>query len=125
MKTVTVDSTGGVDLPAEVLHESGIQPGTSVVVLAREGRIILLDQGRFRERVEKPMQEMLTQFRLARARDPRAPFFGDLTHEEYAALSDEAEQALWNRLTATTEKQVESAERDIPAHFRPAGQERR
>src|SRR5216683_2942729 len=94
LKTVTVDSSGGVDLPAEVLHESGIQPGSSVVVLAREGRIILLDQGRFRERVEKPMQEMLAQFRCARAHDPRAPFLGDLTSEEYAALSEEAEQSL-------------------------------
>jgi len=125
LKTVTVDSGGTVDLPAEVLQESGIQPGSPVVVLAREGRILLLDQERFRERVEKPVQEMLARFRRSMEQQPQAPFFDGLTDEEYAALSEEDEQALWDRLTAAADKQLESPERDIPPHFRPAGQKRR
>jgi bifunctional DNA-binding transcriptional regulator/antitoxin component of YhaV-PrlF toxin-antitoxin module len=125
LKTVTVDSSGSVGLPTEVLQESGIQPGSSVVVLAQEGRIVLLDQKWFQERVEKPMQAMLTEFRRAIGDDLGAPFSAGLTVEEYAALSDEAEQALWDQLTANAEKQVDTAERDIPPHFRPAGQKRR
>jgi bifunctional DNA-binding transcriptional regulator/antitoxin component of YhaV-PrlF toxin-antitoxin module len=125
LKTLTVDSTGSIGLPTEVLQESGIQPGTSVVVLAQEGRIILLDRERFRERIEKPMQEMLARLRRSIEQRPQVPFFDGLTYEEYAALSDEDEQALWDRLTAEAEKQVDSAERDIPPHFRPAGQKRR
>ena len=104
MKTITVDPSGGIDLPAEALQESGIQPGSPVVVLAREGRILLLDQQRFRERVEKPMQEMLARFRRSMEQQPQAPFFGGLTCEEYAAISEEDEQALWDRMAATTEK---------------------
>ena len=125
LKTITVDSTGSVGLPTEVLQESGIQPGSSVVVLAREGRIVLLDRERFRERVEKPMEEMLARLRRSIEERPQAPFFDGLTYEEYAVLSDEAEQALWDRLTATADKQVDNAEHDIPPHFRPAGQKRR
>src|SRR5438105_377617 len=104
MTTVTVGSGGSIDLPREVLQESRIQPGARLVVFAREGKIVLLDADRFRERVEKPGQEMLAQFRHALSRDPAAPFFGGLTLEEYAALSDEAEQELWDRLTAEAER---------------------
>jgi len=125
LKIVTLGPSGGIDLPAEALQESGIQPGSPVVVLAREGRILLLDQQRFRERVEKPVQEMLARFRRSMEQQPQAPFFDGLTYEEYAALSEEDEQALWDRLTAAADKQVQSAERDIPPHFRPAGQKRR
>jgi hypothetical protein len=125
LKTITVDPSGGVDLPAEALQDSGIQPGSPVVVLAREGRSLLLDQERFRERVEKPMQEMLARFRRSLEQHPQAPFFDGFIDKEYAALSKEDEQALWDRLTAAAAKQGESAERDIPPHFRPAGQKRR
>jgi bifunctional DNA-binding transcriptional regulator/antitoxin component of YhaV-PrlF toxin-antitoxin module len=112
LKTITVDSTGTIGLPTEALQESGIQPGSSLVVLARQGRIVLLDQARFQERIEKPMQEMLAEFRRAIGDDLRAPYFAGLTGEEYAALSDEAEQALWDRLTVEAEKQVNSHERN-------------
>jgi bifunctional DNA-binding transcriptional regulator/antitoxin component of YhaV-PrlF toxin-antitoxin module len=125
LKTITVDSTGSVGLPTEALQQSGIQPGSSVVVLAREGRIILLDRERFRDRIEKPMEEMLARLHRSIEQRPQAPFSDGLTYEEYAALSDEDEQALWDRLTAEAVKQVDNAERDIPPHFRPAGQKRR
>ena len=92
--------TGGIDLPAEAVQESSIQPGSPVVVLAREGRILLLEQERFRERVERPMQEMLARFRRSIEQQPQAPFFDGLTYAEYAALSEEDGQALWDRLTA-------------------------
>jgi hypothetical protein len=71
------------------------------------------------------MEEMLARFRRSIEQRPQAPFFDGLTCEEYAALSDEDEQALWDRLTAEADKQVDDAERDIPPHFRPAEQKRR
>jgi hypothetical protein len=125
MTTVTLAPTGSVDLPEEILKESRIQPGSQLVVLAREGRIVLLDAERFRQRVGEPAQKILAQFRRSLAREPQMPFLGGLTLEEYAALSGEAEQELWDRLTAEAEERVKGAERDIPPHFRPAGQERR
>jgi len=100
-----VDPAGGIEVPAEALQESGSQPGSPVVVLAREGRILLLEQERFRERVEKPMQEMLARFRRSLEQQPQAPFLDDLTCEEYAALCEADEQALWDRLTAAADKQ--------------------
>jgi hypothetical protein len=125
MTTVTVDPAGSIDLPEEILKESCISPGSQLVVLAHEGRIVLLEGERFRQRVEEPAQEMLARFRRSLTSDPRSPFFGGLSFEEYAALSEETEQVLWDRLTAEAERKVKGAERDIPSHFRPAGQKRR
>jgi hypothetical protein len=125
MTKVTVDKSGNVDLPEEVLKESCIGPGSQLVVLAEERRIVLLDGERFRHRVEEPARKMLARFQRLLASDPQAPFFGGLSLEEYAALSEEAEQELWDRLTADAERKVNGAEREIPPHFRPAGQRRR
>jgi bifunctional DNA-binding transcriptional regulator/antitoxin component of YhaV-PrlF toxin-antitoxin module len=121
MTTVTVDPRGSVDLPDEVLRESHIQPGTQLLVLAREGKIVLLDAERFRKRVEEPAQELLDRFRRMWANDPQMPFLDGLTVEEYAALSDEAEQELWDRLAAEAEQKMPRVEHEIPPHFRPAG----
>jgi len=125
LKTVMIEPGGAIDLPPEALRESGLRPGSAVVVLAQQGRIVLLDQERWRERAGKPMEELLAQFRDFLARNPQAPFFGGLSAEEYGTLTDEAEEELWARLTAEAEKQVKSAEREIPPHFRPSGQKRR
>jgi bifunctional DNA-binding transcriptional regulator/antitoxin component of YhaV-PrlF toxin-antitoxin module len=125
MTTVTLNQAGSVELPEEILKESHIAPGSQLVVLAHEGKNVLLDRERFRERVEKPAQEMLAEFRRSLARDPQAPFFDGLTLEEYAALSDEDEQSLWDRLPTEAEAKVKGVERNIPAHFHPAGQRRR
>jgi bifunctional DNA-binding transcriptional regulator/antitoxin component of YhaV-PrlF toxin-antitoxin module len=121
MTTVTVDSAGSVDLPADTLKESRIGPGTRLLVLACEGKIFLLDAERFRERVEKPAQERLAQFRRMLAADPQMPFFGGLTLEEYGALSEEAEQELWDRLSSEAERQRKGVEHDFPSDVRPAG----
>src|SRR5262249_55078023 len=120
MTEVTVDAAGGIELPEEIRRGSGGQPGARLVVLAREGRIVLLGGERFWQRGGKPAQGVLEAFRLALARDPQMPFFGGLTLEEYGALSDEAEQALWDRLTMEAERKTGGGERDIPSHFRPA-----
>ena len=120
MTTVTVDKTSKVDLPQAVLEKSQIKPGAQLVVLVREGKIVLVDPERFQRLIEKPGQEMLDQFRHSLARDPQAPFFGGLTLEEYAALSEEEEEVLWERLSAEAETELRHGkEIDIPAHFRP------
>jgi antitoxin component of MazEF toxin-antitoxin module len=107
---VTVGPSGGIDLPEAVLQDSRVQPGSQLVVLAREGRIILLDAERFRERVEKPAEELLAQFRAALAEDPQAPFFDGLSYAEFAGLSEEAERELWDRLAAEADRQVKGGQ---------------
>ena len=125
MVTVTVDESGQIDLPGAVLKESDIKPGTRLLVLTGEGRITLIDRERLQQLASGPMQQILAQLRRSLASDPEAPFFGGLTFEEYAALSEEEEQALWNRLSAEAHRKVKVVEQEIPPHFRPAGQERR
>jgi bifunctional DNA-binding transcriptional regulator/antitoxin component of YhaV-PrlF toxin-antitoxin module len=125
MIKVTVDESGQIDLPRAILKESDIQPGAQLLVLTGEGRITLIDRERLRQLASGPMQQILTQLRRSLAGDPDAPFFGGLTFEEYAALSEEEEQALWERLSAEAHRKVKVVEQEIPPHFRPAGQERR
>jgi len=119
MTTVTVDKEGKIGLPEEILKESHIQPGSQLVAVADEGKIVLLDKERYWKQVELPAKEILAQFQLSLERNPQAPFFGGLTFEEYAALSEEEEQSLWDKLSEQAEREVKLIERDIPPHFRP------
>jgi bifunctional DNA-binding transcriptional regulator/antitoxin component of YhaV-PrlF toxin-antitoxin module len=125
MATVTIDESGQIDLPEAILKESRIQPGSQLLILAGEGRITLIDKERLQQQLSGPMQQVLAQLQRSLTRDPQSPFFGGLTFEEYAALSEEEEQALWDRLSAEAHQEVKLVEQEIPPHFRPAGQERR
>ena len=44
VRTVVIQETGEVVLPRETLEESHITAGTELVVIAREGQILLLDR---------------------------------------------------------------------------------
>jgi hypothetical protein len=123
MTTIIVDAEGTIDLPEEVLAASRIEPGSELVVLVREGRILLLDRSRFQRQVEQPARALLGRFRNAVSREPTRPFLGELAMDEFATLSDEQEQELWNTLTVEAGQETTDAERDIPTHFRPARQE--
>jgi hypothetical protein len=114
-----------VDLSEEILNESDLKPGSQLIVLTNKGRITLIDSERLWELVEEPLQEMLSRLQESLARDPDAPFLGGLTYEEYAALSDDEDKALWDRLWKEAEREVKIVEREIPPHVRPARQERR
>jgi hypothetical protein len=45
--------------------------------------------------------------------------------DEYLALSEEADNALWDRLFKEAERELKTREQDIPANFMPARQKRR
>jgi AbrB family looped-hinge helix DNA binding protein len=124
MVTVTIDESGQIDLPSAILKESDIKPGTRLLVLTGEGRITLIDRERLQQFASGPMQQILTQLWRSLASDPEAPFFGGLTFEEYAALSEEEERSLWERLSAEAHQKVNVVEQEIPPHFRPARQKR-
>jgi bifunctional DNA-binding transcriptional regulator/antitoxin component of YhaV-PrlF toxin-antitoxin module len=125
MAIVTIDESGQIDLPVAILEESRIPSGSPLLVLTGEGRITLVDKERLVQRLSGPMRQILAQLQRSLARNPQEPFFGGLTVKEYAALSDEEEQALWDRLSAEAHRQVKPGEQEIPPHFRPAGQKRR
>ncbi len=125
MEIVTIDESGQIDLPVAILEESRIPSGSPLLVLTGEGRITLVDKERLMQRLSGPMRQVLAQLQRTLARDSKEPFFGGLTVEEYAALSEEEEQALWDRLSAEAHHKVKLVEQDIPPHYRPAGQERR
>lgn len=125
MDTVKISKSGQVDLPAAILEESRIQPGSPLLLLTGEGTITLVDRERLRQRLSGPMQQILAHVQRSLACNPHEPCPGGLTLAEYAALSDEEEQSLWDRLAAEAHSKVKPVEQDIPPHFRPAGQERR
>jgi hypothetical protein len=71
-------------------------------------------------------RRLATGMRGGIAHSPHDEFLGGLTYEEYLALSEEEEEALWNRLFAEGEMDIEDFEEHEvkPAAYVPARQER-
>src|SRR6266849_10021006 len=127
MRTVVIRETGELVLPRETLEESQITAGTALVVIARAGQILLLDRAQVRRRVEKIGQEMQASLDKALGQAGKDAIFAGLSLDEYLALSEAEEVALWDQLFQLQEAEQELTirEHDIPADFVPARQKRR
>ena len=125
MRTVVIRETGELVLPREVLEESHIIAGTELVVMARAGQILLLDRAQMRHRLEEIGQQMREGLRTSLVRANEDTVFAGLSLDEYLALSEEEDKALWDRLFKKTEQEMKIREQDIPANFVPARQKRR
>lgn len=124
VRTVVIQETGEVILPRETLEASHITAGTELVVVARAGQILLLDQDQIRRRVEEIRQQMQEVLRTSLAREDKNAVFAGLSLDAYLALSEEEEKALWDRLFKEAEQELQIREQDIPADFVPARQKR-
>jgi hypothetical protein len=120
VRTVIIQETGEVVPPRETLEESHIAAGTELVVVARAGQILLLDRDQIRRRVEEIGQQMQDALRTSLAREGKDAVFAGLSLDEYLALSDEEDKALWDRLFKEAEQELKIREQDIPADFVPA-----
>jgi hypothetical protein len=107
------------------LEESHITAGTALVVMARAGQILLLDRTQVRRRVEEIGQGMQESLGKALGQAGRDTIFAGLSLDEYLALSEEEEVALWGRLVKEAEQELKIREQDIPPDFVPAQQKRR
>lgn len=124
VRTVVIQETGEVVLPRETLEESRISTGTELIVVARAGQILLLDREQIRRRVEEIGQQMQDAIRTSLARAGKGAVCAGLSLDEYLALSDEEDKALWDRLFNEAEQELKIREQDIPADFLPARQKR-
>ena len=125
MRTVVIRETGELVLPRETLEESQITAGTALVVIARAGQILLLDRAQVRRRVEKIGQEIQASLDKALGQAGKDAIFAGLSLDEYLALSEAEEVALWDRLFKEAEQELTIREHDIPPDFVPARQKRR
>ena len=125
VRTVVIQETGELVLPREALEESHITVGTELVVMARAGQILLLDREQMRRRLEEIGQQMREGLRTSIERASKDAVFAGLSLDEYLALSEEEDRALWDRLFKKTEQEMKIREQDIPAGFVPARQKRR
>jgi len=125
MKTVVIRETGELVVPLETLEESRIKPETELVVISRAGQILLLDRKQVRRRMEEIGKRMQGGLRKAIDRGGRDSLFAGLSLDEYLALSDEEDEALWDRLFKEAELEMKSGERDLPSDFVSAKQKRR
>jgi hypothetical protein len=71
-------------------------------------------------------RRLATEMRGGIAPSPHDQFIEELTYEQYLALSEEEEEALWDRLFAEGEMDIEDFEEHEvkPAAYVPARQER-
>ena len=125
MRTVVIQEAGEVVLPRETLEESHITIGTELIVVAHAGQILLLDREQIRRRVEEIGQQMQEVLRTSLAREGKDAVFAGLSLDEYLALSEEEDNALWNHLFKEAEQELKIREQEIPAGFVPARQKRR
>ena len=125
VRTVVIQEAGEVVLPRETLEESHITVGTELVVVAHAGQILLLDREQIRRRVEEIRQQMQDALRTSLARAGKDAVFAGLSLDEYLALSEEEDNALWDRLFKEAEQELKIREQEIPAGFVPARQKRR
>jgi bifunctional DNA-binding transcriptional regulator/antitoxin component of YhaV-PrlF toxin-antitoxin module len=125
MRTVVIRETGELVLPRETLEESQITAGTALVIIARAGQILLLDRAQVRRRVEEIGQEMQVSLGKALRQVGKDAIFAGLSLDEYLALSEEEEIALWDQLFKEAEQELTIREHDIPPDFVPARQKRR
>ena len=125
VRTVVIRETGELVLPREALEESHITAGTELVVMVRAGQILLLDREQMRRRLEEIGQQMREGLRTSIERASKDAVFAGLGLDEYLALSEEEDKALWDRLFKKTEQEMKIREQDIPAGFVPARQKRR
>ena len=121
-RTVVIQETGEVVLPRETLEESHISAGAELVVVAHAGQILLLDREQIRRRIEEIGHQMQEALRTSLAREGKDAVFAGLSLDEYLALSEEEDKALWDRLVKETEQELKIREHDIPADFVPARQ---
>jgi hypothetical protein len=125
VRTVVIRETGELVLPREALEESHITAGTELVVMARAGQILLLDREQMRRRLEEVGQQMRAGLCTSIERASKDAVFAGLSLDEYLALSEEEDKALWDRLFKKTQQELKIREQDIPADFVPARQKRR
>ena len=125
VRTVVIQEAGEVVLPRETLEESHITIGTELVVVAHAGQILLLDREQIRRRVEEIGQQMQEVLRTSLAHAGKDAVFAGLSLDEYLALSEEEDNALWDRLFKEAEQELKIREQQIPASFVPARQKRR
>jgi bifunctional DNA-binding transcriptional regulator/antitoxin component of YhaV-PrlF toxin-antitoxin module len=125
VRTVVIQETGEVVLPRETLESSHIAAGSELVVVARAGQILLLDRKQIRRRVEEIGHQMQEALRTSLAREGKDTVFAGLSLDEYLALSEEEDKALWDRLFKEAEQELKIREWDIPANLVPARQKRR
>ena len=125
VRTVVIQKAGEVVLPRETLEESHITIGTELIVVAHAGQILLLDREQIRRRVEEIGQQMQEVLRTSLAHAGKDAVFAGLSLDEYLALSEEEDNALWDRLFKEAEQELMIREQEIPAGFVPARQKRR
>ena len=125
MRTVVIRETGELVLPRETLEESHINAGTTLVVIARAGQILLLDRAQVRRRVEEVVQKMQESLGKALRQAGKDASFAGLSLDEYLGLSEEEEAVFWDRLFKEAEQELTIREHNIPPEFVPARQKRR
>ena len=125
VRTVVLQETGELVLPRETLEESHVTAGTELVVIARAGQILLLDRKQIGRRVEEIGQRMREKLRETLDRIGTDSLFAGLSLDEYLALSEEEDEALWDRLFQKAVREPKVREQDIPVDFVPARQKRR
>jgi bifunctional DNA-binding transcriptional regulator/antitoxin component of YhaV-PrlF toxin-antitoxin module len=89
---LVVGEDGSIVIPAEITQQSGLKPGSKVVMHSNWGQLLLVNP-RYQELIEAFINET---HQLAGSLKETDKVWDGMTLEEYFSLSDEKRAVLWN-----------------------------
>jgi bifunctional DNA-binding transcriptional regulator/antitoxin component of YhaV-PrlF toxin-antitoxin module len=116
---LSVDADGKIALPKPFLERIGMQTGSEFLVKEVSGTIILIPMVHWAPLVEAFKEKIENRLKESGIKGDE-PFFASLTVDEYAALSEEEEEALWEKLYGEASRKVKYEEVEVGTDFIPA-----
>jgi hypothetical protein len=115
-----IDQDGSLRIPARLVSAAQLRAGDAVTVRVRPKQLALVGGIRAEELLAQFVRD--TQHLLANV-DESYRLADGLTLDAYLALSDAAQEALWQQaMQEAHDAGAREPEHDIPAHYVPAGQ---
>jgi hypothetical protein len=105
---LSVDADGKITLSKQLLEQIGVTTESEFLVKEVSGTIVLIPMVHWKPLVESFKQKIENRFKEAGIKGDE-PFFASLTVDEYAALSEEEEKALWEKLYAEASRKVKAS----------------
>ncbi|MFQ6043751.1 MAG: hypothetical protein ACE5PV_23095 [Candidatus Poribacteria bacterium] len=122
---IVANEDGSMVIPPEIAASVGIAPKTEYIVYQHDGRILMISRDRLLPLLDSMTDAMIEKMEAAGGFSDDATFLFGLTVEEYFALSEEEEAALWEkRYKEESERVNDEPEIDVPSYFTSSGQKR-
>jgi len=115
---LSVDADGKITLPKQLFEQIGMTTESEFLVKEVLGTIVLIPMVHWKPLAESFKQKIENRIKESGIKGDE-PFFASLTVDEYAALSEEEEKSLWEKLYVEASRKVKYEEVEVGEDFIP------